>query len=196
MHTCGCRLLHSPLPPPTPPPRARPLRRPAPGLWHIPAQWRALRRVPGWSYPSVPIKRIRVPHQHLYGMLFQRIPMLRLEGARLGETAVDSTGSSTVDRSLTQRMVLRWHHLHTQQGMTLPDAFEQTKMEFNTKLQNLTDHLMRARKEAEDRHQKLSAAKIKRDALQYDHEAHSDLWRAHTGVRSMERDRLGGEAAR
>ena len=144
----------------------RPPVAPPSGLWHIPAQWRALRRVPGWSYPSVPIKRIRVPHQHLYGMLFQRIPMLRLEGARLGETAVESTGSSTVDRSLTQRMVLRWHHLHTQQGMTLPDAFEQTKMEFNTKLQNLTDHLLRARKEAEDRHQKLSVAKIKRDALQ------------------------------
>lgn len=135
------------------------------GLWHIPVQWRALRRVPGWTYPSVPIRRIRVPHQHLYPLLFQRLPMLRLEGHRLGETAVESTGSSTSARSLTQRMVLRWHHLMSVKGISLPDAFEQLRWEFRAMLQNFQEHLVQSRSEAIERHSKLSIAKVKRDAL-------------------------------
>jgi len=136
------------------------------GLWHIPPQWRALRRVPGWSYPNVPVRQVKVAHQGLYASLFQRIPMLRLEGARLGETPVDGvTGSSTASRSVTQQMVLRWHELITKHNVPSHAAFEQIRVEFKEKLDNLTSHLLRAKAEAVDRHAKLTDAKIKRDAL-------------------------------
>lgn len=136
------------------------------GLWHVPIQWRSLRRVPGWTYPSVPIKKIKVEHQYLYPLLFQRMPMLRLEGHRLGETAVEGTGATTSKRTLTQRMVLRWHHLIAHEHLSLADAFEQIKFEFRVMIENFQKFLTQARVEAVDRHQKLSVAKVKRDALQ------------------------------
>jgi hypothetical protein len=107
--------------------------------------------------------------------------MLRLEGSRLGETAVDGvTGSSTAGRSVTQQMVLRWHELIHKHGVNSPAAFEQIRVEFKEKLDNLTSHLLRAKQEAVDRHAKLTDAKVKRDALQSVFFA----WRPHKHARA------------
>ena len=80
---------------------------------------------------------------------------------------MEATGSSTATKTLTQRMVLRWHHLMTAEGLSLSDAFEQIRWEFRDMITNFQEFLTKARSEAQDRHSKLSIAKVKRDALQY-----------------------------
>lgn len=57
----------------------------------------------------------------------------------------------------------------TTEGLSLSDAFEQIKWEFRSMLGNYQDFLTKARSEAQDRHSKLAIAKVKRDALQYEH---------------------------
>jgi hypothetical protein len=135
------------------------------GLWQVPPQWKALRRVPGWSYSPSPIARLTVPHQHLYPLIFERLPILRLEGHRLGEIAVGSTGSNSSGKTLTQRMVLRWWQLmrtHTEPNMTA--AFERVRTEFEPHLQQFAEYLTRTKAASASRHAQLAVAKSQKDA--------------------------------
>jgi len=149
------------------------------GLFSVPVQWRALRRVPPWLYAPQPVKRIQLPYRKLYEPLFERLPMLRLEGHRLGDMAAGAqtnkvmqsrTGKSApraqAPRSLTQRMVLRWHHLINQQGMGTNAAFQQVRQEHQHELDEFAAFLTKAKEQAEDRHKQLREAKAKRDEIE------------------------------
>lgn len=135
-------------------------------LWQVPVQWKALRRVPGWTYAPAPVAKLTVPHQHLYPLLFERLPLLRLEGHRLGEVAVESSGNSTAGRTLTQRMVLRWWQLiQSKTEANQATAFERVRKEFEPHLQQYAEYLTKAKAAAVSRHAQLEVAKETKDAL-------------------------------